>query len=55
MVGLLIVFPSLVTMSFSKAEKIDLEKIEIPVGDQGWGAEGAADPGRGAAGGESSW
>jgi len=40
MVGLLIVFPSLVTMSFSKAEKIDLEKIEIPVGDQGWGAEG---------------
>ena len=36
-------------------EKIDLEKIEIPVGDQGWGAEGAADPGRGAAGGESSW
>ncbi|MDD2408512.1 MAG: TRAP transporter large permease subunit [Tepidiphilus sp.] len=55
MVGLLIVFPSLVTMSFSKVEKIDLEKIEIPVGDQGWGAEGAADPGRGAAGGESSW
>lgn len=55
MVGLLIVFPSLVTMSFSKAEKIDLEKIEIPVGDQGWGAEGTADPGRGAAGGESSW
>ena len=55
MVGLLIAFPSLVTMSFSKAEKIDLEKIEIPVGDQGWGAEGAADPGRGAAGGESSW
>jgi TRAP-type mannitol/chloroaromatic compound transport system permease large subunit len=55
MVGLLILFPSLVTMSFPKAEQVDLEKIEIPVGDQGWGDEGAADPERGAAGGESSW
>lgn len=42
MVGLLIAFPSLVTMSFSKVGKVDLEKIEIPAGDQGWGSEGSA-------------
>lgn len=53
MVGLLIAFPSLVTMSFSKVGKVDLEKIEIPAGDQGWGSEGSAPGGEGGTG--SDW